>query len=265
MRSTSILAVSLVLGAMAAGSAAQGTFGFLMDFNACGCGTGWVGGWAGATDNYDDALDYREEFFTGIGYVAVFHQRYVDDWDGPTGYYPIDARAPLAANERKTWTPIHLWAGPLHIGPIMAIAYVFDDAFPMPTGREYTLELLYVPPEVAAGAPAVGSLWTLDPAKDFALWVPTFYTGGDGRFGYRFALSISAQTLRGDTNCDGAVTFKDIDPFVAALNGRAAWEAINGGEPACGYMPAADINHDGSVSFKDIDPFVACLSGDCEE
>lgn len=62
---------------------------------------------------------------------------------------------------------------------------------------------------------------------------------------------------RGDMNCDGAVTFADIDPFVQALGGPAsyynAW-------PGCVYENA-DINRDGRVDFKDIDPFVAVLSG----
>jgi len=64
----------------------------------------------------------------------------------------------------------------------------------------------------------------------------------------------------GDANCDGVVNFDDIDPFVAALTGPAAWSAALGGAP-CDYLCANDINADGSVNFDDIDPFVAVLSG----
>ncbi len=59
----------------------------------------------------------------------------------------------------------------------------------------------------------------------------------------------------GDTNCDGAVTFDDIDPFVLALGGQAAFNAEL---PDC-YWRNADCNLDGSVTFDDIDPFVALL------
>ncbi len=64
----------------------------------------------------------------------------------------------------------------------------------------------------------------------------------------------------GDANCDGAVNFDDIDPFVAALTGPAAWAAALGGAP-CDYLCANDVNADGAVNFDDIDPFVAVLSG----
>ncbi len=61
--------------------------------------------------------------------------------------------------------------------------------------------------------------------------------------------------LRGDMNCDQAVNFGDIDPFVTALVGRGAYEAA---QPTCQYE-LADINRDKSVDFGDIDPFVNCL------
>jgi len=66
--------------------------------------------------------------------------------------------------------------------------------------------------------------------------------------------------VRGDANCDGELTFADIDPFVLALSDRAAWEAAYG----CDYLAANDVNGDGEVTFTDLDPFVACLvQGGC--
>jgi len=66
--------------------------------------------------------------------------------------------------------------------------------------------------------------------------------------------------VRGDANCDGELTFADIDPFVLALSDRAAWEAAYG----CDYLAANDVNGDGEVTFTDFDPFVACLlQGGC--
>lgn len=64
----------------------------------------------------------------------------------------------------------------------------------------------------------------------------------------------------GDVNCDGAVTFADIDPFVARLgcpNSNPA--ACNAG---CNWQNA-DINSDGAVTFADIDPFVGTLGTVC--
>jgi len=66
---------------------------------------------------------------------------------------------------------------------------------------------------------------------------------------------------RGDVNCDGAVDFDDINPFVAALVGRSSYE---GAYPNCRWLNG-DINGDQSVDFDDINPFVACLvSGGCQ-
>lgn len=59
----------------------------------------------------------------------------------------------------------------------------------------------------------------------------------------------------GDMDCDGAVTFADIDLFVEALAGEDAWT-----HPDCPWLNA-DCNGDGQVDFQDIDPFVALLTG----
>lgn len=61
----------------------------------------------------------------------------------------------------------------------------------------------------------------------------------------------------GDLNCDGEVTFADIDPFVLALSGPSAYYSQY---PDCNWL-SADCNGDGSVAFDDIDPFVALLGG----
>lgn len=63
--------------------------------------------------------------------------------------------------------------------------------------------------------------------------------------------------LRGDVNCDGAVDFRDINPFVLLLTNPDAWHATYPGCP----MINGDINGDGVVDFRDINPFVLLLSG----
>lgn len=64
----------------------------------------------------------------------------------------------------------------------------------------------------------------------------------------------------GDTNCDGVVSFKDIDPFVARLG--CPGSDPSGCNSGCSWQNA-DVNGDGSVTFKDIDPFVARLGATC--
>ncbi len=66
--------------------------------------------------------------------------------------------------------------------------------------------------------------------------------------------------MRGDMNCDGAVDFGDINPFVLQLSNFAAWQATYVG---CNPLNG-DINDDGIYgegSFGDINPFVALLTG----
>ena len=61
----------------------------------------------------------------------------------------------------------------------------------------------------------------------------------------------------GDLNCDGAVNFDDINPFVLALSDPAGYHSAY---PNCNIMNG-DINGDGLVNFDDINPFVALLTG----
>ena len=59
----------------------------------------------------------------------------------------------------------------------------------------------------------------------------------------------------GDMNNDDRVTFADIDPFVEALSGHAAWVTSHPDR----YWFTADCNFNHGVSFADIDPFVALI------
>ena len=63
----------------------------------------------------------------------------------------------------------------------------------------------------------------------------------------------------GDVNCDGAVTFADIDGFVLALAGAEAYYAVY---PDCDWLNA-DCNGDGLVDFADIDAFVSQIGLTC--
>ena len=68
---------------------------------------------------------------------------------------------------------------------------------------------------------------------------------------------LRAQVYRGDINCDGLVSYADINAFVLALMSEAGYQAQF---PSCDRLNA-DINGDGVVNYADINPFVALLSG----
>jgi photosystem II stability/assembly factor-like uncharacterized protein len=59
----------------------------------------------------------------------------------------------------------------------------------------------------------------------------------------------------GDLNCDGAINFDDIDPFVLALSDPAGYSAAY---PNCNIMNG-DCDGNGVVNFDDINAFVALL------
>lgn len=61
----------------------------------------------------------------------------------------------------------------------------------------------------------------------------------------------------GDGDCDGQLTFDDIDPFIVALLGR---DGFCKQYPECLHQNS-DANCDGEVNFDDITPFVERLTG----
>jgi hypothetical protein len=81
--------------------------------------------------------------------------------------------------------------------------------------------------------------------------------GGTSEDANHSGIPDECEILRADMNCDGAVNFDDINPFVTALISRAGYEARY---PTCLWLNG-DINDDDSVDFDDINPFVACLVG----
>jgi len=62
----------------------------------------------------------------------------------------------------------------------------------------------------------------------------------------------------GDLNCDGHISFGDINPFVQYLSANASWVTTY---PTCNPLNG-DINGDGTYgqgSFGDINPFVSLI------
>lgn len=64
------------------------------------------------------------------------------------------------------------------------------------------------------------------------------------------------ELLPGDLNCDGVISYGDINPFVLALGGQSGYEAQY---PGCLWMNA-DVNGDAAVTYGDINPFVELLN-----
>ncbi len=71
------------------------------------------------------------------------------------------------------------------------------------------------------------------------------------------SFTCGATGQKGDLNCDGAVNFLDINPFVQALSDPAGYAAAN---PWCD-INNGDLNGDGRVDFTDINAFVTALAG----
>jgi hypothetical protein len=90
--------------------------------------------------------------------------------------------------------------------------------------------------------------------QSYAAWVPSTTRWDYIRYG-----TISPPIAPGDTNCDDAINFFDVDPFVLALLEPAAYETAY---PDCDLL-SADLDGNELVNFFDIDPFVECLFGAC--
>jgi len=86
---------------------------------------------------------------------------------------------------------------------------------------------------------------------------PVLTGGGFALTGGFWAAPPAPPVVPGDVNCDGAIDFNDINPFVLALSDPGAYQAAY---PDCDIL-SADCNGDGVVDFNDINAFVALLSG----
>jgi hypothetical protein len=72
------------------------------------------------------------------------------------------------------------------------------------------------------------------------------------------ALSYSCgSACAGDMNCDGLITFADVDWFVEALAGESAWT-----HAPCPWQNS-DCSGDGNVTFADIDALVTLIGTSC--
>ncbi len=68
----------------------------------------------------------------------------------------------------------------------------------------------------------------------------------------------------GDANCDGQISWRDIDFLVAGMNdNQSSWQALFPAPgPGCPFTNL-DVNLDGTVTWRDIDPFIAYMNSPC--
>jgi DNA-binding beta-propeller fold protein YncE len=133
----------------------------------------------------------------------------------------------------------------LHVAVAGAYAYVAD----------YEAGLQIIDVSDPAAPVRVGGYDTSGGAYGVAVAGRYVYVADDG--GGLVILLPQCGSTPADSNCDGAVSVFDIDPFVQALTDRPAWEAAY----ACDYLCANDCNQDGAVNAFDIDPFILLLTG----
>ncbi len=105
---------------------------------------------------------------------------------------------------------------------------------------------------VADNKPAVYLRWTMGTTD--GAWRYCGWNIDDVRLS---ALICEPPWVVGDMNCDGTVSFADINPFVQALTDPAAWQQTY---PDC-PLSNGDINGNGTFGFDDINPFVALMTG----
>ncbi|MCK4341205.1 MAG: hypothetical protein KAY37_05715 [Phycisphaerae bacterium] len=130
-------------------------------------------------------------------------------------------------------------------------------------------------------SPITDSAWALyqydisavadNQAKVYVRWGYEIGTGAFAYSGWNIddieiwgVVPIVPPICPGDSNCDGEVSWRDVDYFVAGINDNlAGWVAMFApGQPTCPYENN-DVNDDGSVNWRDIDPLVDLMNTTC--
>jgi hypothetical protein len=109
---------------------------------------------------------------------------------------------------------------------------------------------------------ATSTSWTPDTVSTTCKVRVRAYYGGDSYGSWDesdavFTVEEGPAFPKGDMNCDQAVDFGDINPFILALTDPVGYGNAHPGCP----ITNGDINNDGSVDFGDINPFIALLTG----
>ena len=144
---------------------------------------------------------------------------------------PCDIADVAVSNDGVTWTT--LWSMPA--GPSISDTTWSQRTFSISTVADHQ-STVYVrwgmgPTDSSVTYPG----WNID---DIEIW------------------GLESPDPTGDVNCDGVISYGDINAFVLALGNASEYQTLY---PDCNVL-YADCNHDGLVTYADINPFVILLA-----
>ena len=140
---------------------------------------------------------------------------------------------PIALDDLLLGMPLDMTATPIDLGPVL-----------LPPQGSITYDFYGVPDGTW------GVVMITDYIEDMG-GVPGMLLGT-----WLDAVQLMVFVMPGDTNCDGIVSYGDINPFVIALGGQTNYDAQY---PDCDWL-SADCNGDGTVNYGDINAFVLLLN-----
>jgi hypothetical protein len=216
----------------------------------------------------------RQTIYTGSSTGRVFVATHVPNWSDRSAGLPEGEISDICIDthdDARAYVAFYNTTGPrvLHTDN-HGVAWT-DVSGALPDGvaaRALEVDWRFNPPRLYVGSGAgvyesvdAGATWSKDGTDlpnvnigdlkiDRTRW--TLTAGTYGRGAWRKQLPFPP----GDLNCDDAVDFGDINPFVLALSNPAAYDVAF---PGCAYWNA-DINNDGAVNIYDINPFIALLN-----
>lgn len=147
-----------------------------------------------ASDNYDPLNDKLICDITPAVNLATYHDKDVDGWNGPTGFYQRDVRSPVPLQEgqTKSWL-IYIWATPDMPVTCNTIDVVCFSLIPnpiyWPEDLGFNLTLKAKPQGIVDG-PNTGTTWELGLSHGAILQLPMYRTN-NGLTGYQFELTAT--------------------------------------------------------------------------
>ncbi len=195
---------------------------------------------------------------------------------------PNNARS--APYYKEVWIQAAYWGSITAGGAVVTVEIASDPAFD-DVYLSYDAVAADIEDQSATGAASSGQYWRF--TKTFELpeqpgteYVRVSLVPAGSMAVFIDQVSIDTRCVApptgcaGDSNCDGAVNWRDIDFFVAAQNdNEAGWQALHEqtyGTPApCPFAnndiggPNGTDQPDGHVTWRDIDGFVALQNTSC--
>jgi hypothetical protein len=224
-----------------------------MSSRVCAALAGWVAVLAVSGASAYEVNDVRTEFWTGAGTNQVL--LVVDFWPG-NGQADSFAFGYRFSEPQITGVDL--------LDAIQAAGLGFSY---LPTGGPFLDEIKYIKDGITYQvtyhwpdawwryliSDDYGSTWTESPDGMTLRVLLDGDTDGWAALPGDDWTSVPATPVLGDMDCDGTLSFADINPFVLALTDAAGYAQDF---PACSLYNA-DINGDGTLDFGDINSYVA--------